>query len=185
MFNDISAKIKASAQVLIWLGILASFVWGTVILSSTESYTGVVVMVVGSISSWILSFCMYGLGQLVENTEILINKNCEEKTDSPMSDNCEAVEKQKHLRHKKTPTNTRFVGVFSLCKKITLSHPLYNILNRRTGRLIYLQAHARRTLTTIYIPMVLFLFNRKFFFVLNDIQRHCLLQYFPYYSTMP
>jgi hypothetical protein len=93
MFNDISAKIKASAQVLIWLGILASFVWGTVILSSTESYTGVVVMVVGSISSWILSFCMYGLGQLVENTEILINKNCEEKTDSPMSDNCEAVEK--------------------------------------------------------------------------------------------
>ncbi len=93
MFNDISAKIKASAQVLIWLGILASFVWGTAILVSTESYTGVVVMVVGSILSWILSFCMYGLGQLVENTEILINKNCEEKTDSPVSDNCEAVEK--------------------------------------------------------------------------------------------
>lgn len=93
MFNDISAKIKASAQVLIWLGILASFVWGTVILSSTESYTGVVVMVVGSILSWILSFCMYGFGQLIENTEVLINKNCEEKTDSPVSDNCEAVEK--------------------------------------------------------------------------------------------
>ena len=93
MFNDISAKIKAPAQVLIWLGILASFVWGTVILASTESYTGVVVMVVGSILSWILSFCMYGFGQLIENTEVLINKNCEEKTDSPVSDNCEVVEK--------------------------------------------------------------------------------------------
>lgn len=63
------------------------------ILASTESYTGVVVMVVGSILSWILSFCMYGFGQLIENTEVLINKNCEEKTDSPVSDNCEAVEK--------------------------------------------------------------------------------------------
>jgi len=93
MFNDISAKIKASAQVLIWLGILASFVWGTAILASTESYTGVVVMVVGSILSWILSFCMYGFGQLIENTEVLINRNCEEKTDSPANDNCETVEK--------------------------------------------------------------------------------------------
>ena len=62
-----------------------------------------------------------------------------------------------------------------LFQKITFPHPLYNILNRRTGRLIYLQAHARCSLNTIYIPMVLFLFNRKFFFVLNDIQRHCLL----------
>ena len=83
MFNDISAKIKASAQVLIWLGILAS----------TESYTGVVVMVVGSVSSWILSFCMYGFGQLIENTEILINRKCEEKADGPVNDNCEAAEK--------------------------------------------------------------------------------------------
>ena len=176
MFNDISAKIKASAQVLIWLGILASFVQGTVILASTESYTGVVVMVVGSVSSWILSFCMYGFGQLIENTEILINRKCEEKADGPVNDNCEAAEKQKYLRNKKTPTNTRFVGVFSLCKKITLSHPLYNILNRRARRLIYLQAHARRTLTTKYIPMGLFLFNSKIFSFFTDNQYIVLLE---------
>ena len=62
-----------------------------------------------------------------------------------------------------------------LFQKITLPHPLNNVLNRRARRLIYLQAHARSTFTTKYIPMVLFLFNRKFFSVLNDIQRHCLL----------
>ena len=94
MFNNIGRKIKTLAKVLCWLGIIASVISGIVMvltgvaLNSTSVIRGygatvdaelggaaavvggIVMMVVGSLVSWIGSFCMYGFGQLVENSDI-------------------------------------------------------------------------------------------------------------------
>ena len=94
MFNNIGRKIKTLAKVLCWLGIIASVISGIVMVltgvafnraSVVRGYSatvdselggaaavvgGIVMMVVGSLVSWIGSFCMYGFGQLVENSDI-------------------------------------------------------------------------------------------------------------------
>ena len=92
MFNNIGRKIKMLAKVLCWFGIIASVISGIVMvftgvavnstvvrgygatadeLSGTAAVIGgIVMMIVGSLVSWIGSFCMYGFGQLVENSDI-------------------------------------------------------------------------------------------------------------------
>lgn len=94
MFNNIGRKIKTLAKILCWLGIIASVLFGIIMVvigvtvsrpSPLQGYVdpigfylggtpgivgGIVIMVVGSLTSWSGSFCMYGFGQLIENSDI-------------------------------------------------------------------------------------------------------------------
>ncbi len=111
MFNNIGRKIKTLAKVLCWLGIIASVISGIVMvftgvavnstsvvrgygatadeLSGTAAVIGgIVMMVVGSLVSWIGSFCMYGFGQLVENSDIRTRVALQQsKKETPESEN--------------------------------------------------------------------------------------------------
>ena len=90
MFNNIGRKIKTLAKVLCWLGIIASVISGIAMVltgvafnsasvvrgysATVDAELGGAAAVVGGIVmmvvSWIGSFCMYGFGQLVENSDI-------------------------------------------------------------------------------------------------------------------
>ncbi len=81
MFSNIGGKIMAAAKVLCWLGIIASIIIGIVFFwAASEAYNdgtlfavfGVLVIVLGSIMSWVGSFFLYGFGQLVENSDSLV-----------------------------------------------------------------------------------------------------------------
>ena len=74
MFDNIGGKIKTLAQVICWIGIIASVVFGFVFMSPDESLIlpGFIFMGIGSLISWISSFISYGLGQLIENTDKLV-----------------------------------------------------------------------------------------------------------------
>jgi len=90
MFNNIGGKIKGLAKFLCWLGIILSVIIGVIMIiaaASSRSYTfdsygekitlstggsivaGILVIVFGSLASWIGSFFMYGFGELVENSK--------------------------------------------------------------------------------------------------------------------
>ncbi len=90
MFNNIGGKIKGLAKFLCWLGIILSVIIGVILIiaaASSRSYTfdgygeritlssggsvvaGILVIVFGSLASWIGSFFMYGFGELVENSK--------------------------------------------------------------------------------------------------------------------
>ncbi len=62
------------AQVMAWIGIAASCISGVVMMTSDymSPLIGLLVMVLGSLLSWVGSFMTYGFGQLIENTEILV-----------------------------------------------------------------------------------------------------------------
>lgn len=68
MFDNIGGKIKVLAQVVCWIGITISVIFG---LISFEN-GGIVVIILGSLFSWIGSFTLYGFGQLIENSDILV-----------------------------------------------------------------------------------------------------------------
>jgi hypothetical protein len=82
MFDNIGGKIKGLAKVTAWLGIIASVIYGIVLISQSNRYyngsalviTGVIVMAAGSLGSWISSFLLYGFGELIDQaTQVAIN----------------------------------------------------------------------------------------------------------------
>ena len=80
MFDDIGKKIKTLAAVTCGLGITASIISAIALWIQDSSYnptafTGVLVLVLGSLSSWIGSFFTYGFGQLIENTNTIHSDN--------------------------------------------------------------------------------------------------------------
>lgn len=85
MFNNIGGKIKGLAKFMCWLGIIVSVIAGIILIISARhsdgyySYTdtnmvitGILVIVMGSILSWIGSFVLYGFGELVDNSSKLV-----------------------------------------------------------------------------------------------------------------
>ena len=85
MFNDIGGKIKTLAKVMCWLGIIGSVVYAVyevIVLSDyiTDEnmisflFRGLAIAGIGSLLSWIGSFITYGFGQLVENSDILVEQ---------------------------------------------------------------------------------------------------------------
>lgn len=76
MFDDIAGKIKALAKVTCGLGIAASIMGAFALWAQSSPYNsttsaGVLVLVLGSLASWIGSFFTYGFGELIENTNII------------------------------------------------------------------------------------------------------------------
>lgn len=76
MFDNVGGKIKAVAQVVTWLGIVVSVIAGLNIISIDEglAFQGFLVMVLGSLLSWLGALTLYGFGQLIENTDILVRQ---------------------------------------------------------------------------------------------------------------
>lgn len=74
MFENIGNKIKALAQIITWMGIISSIVSGILLIVNNNDmiFLGIVIIVVGSLGAWISSFLLYGFGQLVENSDKLL-----------------------------------------------------------------------------------------------------------------
>lgn len=73
MFDNIGKKIKTLAQVVCWIGIIASVIAGLAALA-VSILSGLLIMGLGSLASWIGSFLTYGFGQLIENSDILVKQ---------------------------------------------------------------------------------------------------------------
>lgn len=74
IYNNIGGKIKVLAKVLAWIGIIACFIFGVVLIASSEDAVvlGFFIMIFGALLSWVSSFVLYGFGELVENSELLV-----------------------------------------------------------------------------------------------------------------
>lgn len=71
MFDNIGSKIKTAAEIIAVAGIVISVLLGITMILSANFLGGAVTAVVGSLLSWVGSFALYGLGRLVENSEVI------------------------------------------------------------------------------------------------------------------
>lgn len=76
MFENIGSKIKMVARIGCWLGIIASIVIAIGLWANSSYYhpttgTGLIVLVGGSLASWLGSMFTYGMGDLIENITVL------------------------------------------------------------------------------------------------------------------
>ncbi len=74
MFDNIGGKIKTLAQVVTWIGIIGSVIGGMSMMSINDDliFLGLLIMIIGSLVSWVSSFVLYGFGQLIEYTDKLV-----------------------------------------------------------------------------------------------------------------
>ncbi len=83
MFDNIGGKIKAFAQVVCLIGIIASVICGIIMMAIGEAgftLVGFLIMILGPLFSWIGSFMTYGFGQLIENTDTLVTEKTNNTT---------------------------------------------------------------------------------------------------------
>ena len=76
MFNNIGSKIKRLAEIVSVLGILASIIWG--IVGAQNGFwswgTGFVIMICGTLISWLGCFFTYGFGDLIETENLILDR---------------------------------------------------------------------------------------------------------------
>lgn len=77
MFNNVGGKINLIAKTFTWIGMVFSVSFGiafslTAPLSTFLAFiSGVIIALIGSVLSWTIFLCLYGLGQLIENSDII------------------------------------------------------------------------------------------------------------------
>ena len=82
MYNNIGGTIKTVAKVILIVGIVVSFFSWIVLLSIgiIDSKIAVivyslVVFILGLFTSWLSSLLLYGFGRLIENTDVLAQRD--------------------------------------------------------------------------------------------------------------
>lgn len=92
MFKNIGDKIKTMAQIICFTGILISLFFGFATILKEEILLGILVIIWGSLGSWVGTFMLYGFGELIENSQKLIEileqetKNDNTPNNIPMSE---------------------------------------------------------------------------------------------------
>ena len=104
MYDNIGGKIKGFAFVSFFILTIASVISGIGIWSSDDDYImlGILVMVLGPFLSWMLSWLLYGFGELIDKvTEIEKNtrffndiSETQAKTDSERFERIEKLRSQ-------------------------------------------------------------------------------------------
>lgn len=77
MFSNIGGKIKTTAKVVCWLGILAAAIVAIACWANgnpQDDGFGFGYLIGGSLASWIGSFLIYGFGELIDRTISIDNK---------------------------------------------------------------------------------------------------------------
>lgn len=79
MYKNIGVKIKSLAATLAVIGIILSWLAALITVFAASGDCGAIVIailegIVGSLVSWMSSFFMYGFGQLIDNTDILVER---------------------------------------------------------------------------------------------------------------
>lgn len=117
MFNDIGNKIKKLASVVAWMGIIASIIIGIVLMVTDEELIllGLIIAIAGSISSWVGSFVLFGFGELVDNSTIIVQKLNDNSSKSNVYNAFEPVLPVNQTIKNKTKIKHQWNGKCQMC----------------------------------------------------------------------
>lgn len=73
MFDNVGYKLKMSATVICVVGVIVSLIGGIFLMTQHMVPAGLVTIIVGTLFSWLSNLCLYGFGELVENSDIRTN----------------------------------------------------------------------------------------------------------------
>ena len=74
MFENIGSKLKGLAVAEVILGVIASIIYGFAVIADEMVLVSIIIIVVGSVTSWMGSWVTYGIGEAVENSEAILRR---------------------------------------------------------------------------------------------------------------
>ena len=80
MFENIGEKIKAFVYVVCWIGIGLCCLVGLILLFTGNILSGLLTAAIGSLSTWLSCFFVYGFGELITQTTIVAENTQELKS---------------------------------------------------------------------------------------------------------
>lgn len=121
MFENIGAKIKTLAIVITTISIIVSIIWGISVIRYSF-LSGLLVIILGSLLSWVGSFILYGFGQLVENSDVIAkhykNLKAKEKTSASKKPELEINPQFSYSCKYLTKTGSILKGSCDVCGRI-------------------------------------------------------------------
>ena len=75
MYENIGSKMKSIAKGLAIIGIVFSCISGIVFMFKMQLIVGLLIALLGSFASWFSSLTMYGIGELIVNSESLMSQS--------------------------------------------------------------------------------------------------------------
>lgn len=117
MFDNIGGKIKKLASFIAWLGIIISIIIGIAFMATDEELflVGLIIAIIGGVSSWVGSFLLYGFGELVENSSIIAQKRNENFHESKVSNTTKYEEVVKPTTPDQTEIRHKWSGNCQMC----------------------------------------------------------------------
>lgn len=120
MFDNIGGKIKTLAQIICWIGIVASVLIGFVFVfigsnngNAITTIIGLVIAGLGAFGSWISSFIIIGFGELIECVSNIENVICNgniTKTENVVD---EEPQRQKYI----SQMGSQYTGTCNICNQ--------------------------------------------------------------------
>lgn len=74
LFDNIGAKIKIIAKVLFGLGVVAGLVIAYFVSQKGNDNLAMIVFFVGILISWFSTYLLYGFGELVDNSQKIVDR---------------------------------------------------------------------------------------------------------------
>lgn len=90
-FDNAGSKIKAIAIVFAVIGMIGSAIFGIFVIAEgheEELIIGVLIIALGCLFSWFSSLLLFGFGQLIENSDILVRLHRSDTLARLQKNNC-------------------------------------------------------------------------------------------------
>ncbi len=116
MFDNIGKKIKILAVVITWIGIAICVFIGIGLFSLHNNTAGVAVILAGSLLSWLLSFVLYGFGEIVDTALWLRKNGLNYDLANQAEDVCELCGSRQNLVSKQLPDEDGKMESYWVCQ---------------------------------------------------------------------
>ena len=116
MFGNIGKKIKTLAAVITWIGIAICVFIGIGLFGLHNNTAGVAVILVGSLLSWLLSFILYGFGEIVDTALWLRTNGLNYDLANQEEDVCELCGSRQNLVSKQLPDEDGKMESYWVCQ---------------------------------------------------------------------
>ena len=117
MFNNIGKKIKTVAQLVTYIGITLFIIIGIVVAAfglENDDPLGIVwciiIILIGGLISWLMSFILYGFGELIDKTTDIAKAVCGNNYNASLYELGDMFAVKGAVELPKQPQNSAFYG---------------------------------------------------------------------------
>ena len=110
MYDFIGDKIKGLAKAIFFVEAIASVIGGLILISIELAIVGILVIILGPLVAWVSSWLLYGFGQLIDNSDIIVTlmkkeaaNHSEQKNDIATDKVAESVRQFKAAKNANIP----------------------------------------------------------------------------------